>query len=159
MADPVITDRTTPTGAMLEDGHASFYAFEEDPDIDLWEVEVTPPGKEGGDKIDVTTMHNTARRTYAPRTLVEGTDGSFTCGYDPACSSQIDAIINKPMSITCHYPNGDAEAFFGYLKTFQPQGMSIGGFPTANVTIVQTNRDPVSKAEAGTTYRAASGTA
>lgn len=141
MAAPSPTTRSTPAGRMLENGYQSLITFADDPDVALWETEVTPPGIDGGQKIDVTTMHNTTWRTAAPQALSEITDNQFTCGYDPMVYNQILALRNVRTTITILFPNGDTLAYYGYLMKFEPSSLKNGEFPTANVTIVATNRD------------------
>ena len=152
MAAPTKTARGVPDGVMLEDGFKCLLAFALAPEIGMWEIEVTPPGTDGGDSIDITTQHNVEFRTKALRQLKDRTDGSFTCGYDPASEEAINTMINKPQSITRHYPDGSAIAEYGGLTKFTPQGLSEGGFPTAQCTYVQTNRDPTTHEEQGPVY-------
>ncbi len=40
----------------LDDGYQTLIEFAENPAIKLWEKSVTPPGIDGGDAIDTTTM-------------------------------------------------------------------------------------------------------
>ena len=129
----------TPSGAQLEDGYQSVITLAEAPTIALWEKAVTPPGMEGGEKVDVTTMHNDKVRTYAPRSLKEVTDSSMTCGYDPAVLADILAQINVKQQITVHFPDGSSWTFWGYLKNFLPGSLEEGTHPTAQCTIVTTN--------------------
>lgn len=141
MPAPAATVRQTPTGIKLDNGHSSKITFEADPDVSLWEKTVTPPGLDGGDAIDTTTMHNTAWRTKAPRTLKEMTDSSFAAAYDPAVLTQINALVNVETEITVTFPDGSTWAYFGFLKAFEPDELSEGEQPTATVTIVATNQD------------------
>ncbi|GIW60121.1 MAG: hypothetical protein KatS3mg087_1187 [Patescibacteria group bacterium] len=134
------TARTAPTGKRLSDGFSTKIAFAADPDVTFWEISVTPPGWDGGDKIDDTTMFNTAYRTFAPRKLIEGTDISAVVAYDPKVINEILALINVNGWITVHFPNGDTLDFVGYLKSFVPSELSEGERPTADITIVVTNR-------------------
>ena len=141
MGQATPTVRGTPVGRMLEDGYQSLITFESNPTIALWEKTVGPGGIDGGEKIDVTTMHNVTRRTYALRSLWEKTDGQSTCGYDPNVEPQIRALINVNQRITITYPNGDTEADWGALTKFERNEMSEGEMPEATVTIVFTGRD------------------
>jgi len=147
MAAPAVTARQAPTGRMLEDGFSSVYAFSRDPNVNLWEKTVTPVGIDGGDAIDVTTMHNDNWRTFAPRTLRTLTEGSFTAAYDPICYNEILQMINIEQAITQHLPDGSSVAFYGYLRVFEPNELSEGEHPEATVTIQPTNRDPTTGAE------------
>lgn len=135
------TVRGTPNGRMLEDGYQSLITFANNPTVALWEKTVGPGGYDGGEKIDITTMHNQNRRTYAARSLYDKTDGQSTVGYDPNVEPQIRALINQPQEITITYPNGDTEADWGYLQKFERNEMSEGEMPEATITIVFTGRD------------------
>ncbi|MEM2932495.1 MAG: hypothetical protein QXI61_06610 [Nitrososphaerota archaeon] len=136
----MVTPRQNPVGLHLVDGFSTKIAFAADPDVSFWEINVTPPGWEGGDEIDETTMFNTTYRTSAPRKLISGTEVSATVAYDPAVYPQILALINVNGWITVHFPNNDTLDFVGFLKSFEPGEMSEGERPTADITIVVTNR-------------------
>ncbi|MDB4786218.1 hypothetical protein OAG36_00640 [bacterium] len=159
MTAPSTTARTTPTGIKLSDGYQSLIAFERDPDINLWEKSVTPPGYEGGDAIDDTTMHNTTYRTFASRELITLTESTFTCMYDPdAYTSIINFLLNQEGSITVHFPDGSTLDFYGYLKTFTPSELVEGETPEAEVTIVPTNREPGTSTEESAVLTSVAGT-
>lgn len=158
MAAPAVTTRQSPGGLKLINGHATKIAFERDPDVSLWETEVTPPGIEGGDKIDTTTMFNTTYRTGAPRNLKELTQVQFTAAYDPAIYNQIDNLVNQEGAITVRFPDGSTESFFGYLRSFQPNGNQEGVMPTAQCTVEPTQWDPANDVEAGGALASVSGT-
>jgi hypothetical protein len=149
MAAPAVTARVTPPGIMLDDGFPTVIAFAADPDINLWEVSVKPPGIDGGDAIDNTTMHNATWRTRRARALKTLTDSTFTAGYDPNVFGAILALINVEGAITLHWPDGGTYSFFGFLQKFEPNEVKEGEMPTAQVTIVPTNWDPVNHVEAG----------
>lgn len=149
MAAPAITARVEPTGIMLQDGFPTIIAFAANPSVNLWEVTVKPPGIDGGDAIDVTTMHNTTWRVRRARRLKTLTDSTFTAGYDPNAFAQTLALCNVEGAITIHWPDGGTYSFFGYMQKFEPNEVKEGDFPTAQVTIVPTNYDPVGHVEAG----------
>jgi hypothetical protein len=149
MASPETTVRIEPDGIDLPDGFSAKIAFAADPDISIWEKTVTPPGLDGGDSIDTTTMHNSIWRTKRARSLVTGTDAQVTCGYDPDCYDEILAILNVEGSITVAFPDGSTYDFFGYLQKFEPSALQEGTYPEATLTIVQTDYDPVNHVEAG----------
>ena len=142
MAAPTLTARQDPTGIKLVNGWKSLYAFARVPAINLWEMDPTPPGWEGGDAIDTTTQHNDILRTKSARGLLEMTDGSFSAAYDPLCYTQIRSLINQEGSITQHFPDGSTLTFYGYLKSFIPGPLVEGEMPTADCTIICTNQDP-----------------
>ena len=144
MPAPVATVRGNPAGLKLRDGYQAFITFSLNPTIALWEKVVKPPGNDGGDPIDQTTMHNILIRTKSPRYLSEITDTTSTVAYDPAAWDDIHSIINVPQTITVTFSDGSTLAFFGYLKSFEPGDMSDGEQPEATITIVATNIDPLS---------------
>lgn len=157
MAAPTSTNRSTPgSGSPMPDGYQTLIAFEDDPDVSFWEKTVQPPGVDGGDPIDATTMHNTTWRTMRARSLKEMTESSLTVAYDPRVLSQINALINVEQAITVHFPDGSSWTFYGYLRTFEPGENQEGEQPEADITIQPTNWDPDNSAEEGPVYGSAS---
>jgi len=152
------TARTDPTSTatMIENGFSTKIAFEDVPALAIWEKSVQPPGIDGGNKIDVTTMFNATVRTYAPQALSEMTDSSVTAGYDPAVLPTILTLVNEVQTVTIHLPNTATWDFFGYLKSFVPAALTNGTHPEAACTIVSTNRDPADGAETDPDYTAPS---
>ena len=147
MTAPSATNRQAPAGRMLDDGYQSLITFAVDPDVAFWEKGVQPPGIDGGEKIDVTTMHNTTYRTSTARSLKEVTDGQVTAAWDPRVYPQIIALINVETTITVKFSNGDTLAFYGYLQKFEPSELKEGEHPEATLSFVATNRDPSTGAE------------
>jgi hypothetical protein len=141
MAAPVATVRGTPAGIKLRDGFRTHITFSIDPTLELWEKNVTPPGIEGGDAIDQTTMHNIFRRTKAPRQLYEVSDSSMTCAYDPACYDAIRDMVNVPQTITCTFSDGSTFADYGWLRSFLPTEHVEGEQPEAEVVIIFSGED------------------
>lgn len=158
MAAPTPTPRQSPTGIKLKDGFSTKITFATKPAISLWEKTVTPPGIDGGDAIEQTTMHNTTWRTFASRSLKTLTDASFTAAYDPICFTDLLALINLETTITVTFPDGSTYAFYGYLRTFEPQEVSEGEQPEANCTITCTNFDPSAHVEAAPVLASVAGT-
>ena len=150
--------RVTPVGTKLDDGYQTLIAFEADPDISLWEKTVKPPGVDGGDAIETTTMHNTTWRTMAARALKTLTESALTCTYDPLVYDQIVALINVETQLTVAFPDGSTLDFFGYLRTFEPGDNAEGAQPEATCNITPTNLDPNTGNEAGPTFTNNSGT-
>lgn len=130
------TARTSPGGTPPEDGWSSKIAFAADPDISFWEKTVKPPGVEGGDPIDTTTMFNTTYRTQSPRSLKSLTNSTARVTYDAEVIDQIIALVNVNGWITIHFPNSDTWDFPGWLKTFNPAELSEGAQPEADIEIV-----------------------
>lgn len=156
MAAPSPTARTTPDGDMLRNGYQTLITFEAVADVDLWERTVTPPGFEGGDPIDTTTMFNAKYKTKAMQALIEMLQGGITCGYDPAALSatQIEALINVETTITVHFPDGSSWAFYGALRSATPNANANGTLPEMTVVFEVTNTDPSTGAEEDPVYTA-----
>ena len=131
--------RTTPVGTALDDGFSTKIAFQADADVSFWEKTVTPPGIDGEDAIDISTMFNTAWRTFSPRSLKTGTDASGTVAWDPAVYTQIIALVNVNTLITVIFPDTSSLDFYGFLQSFVPGEMSEGEQPEADITIKVTN--------------------
>lgn len=158
MAAPASTVRQTPAGIKLDDGFPTKIAFARDPDVSLWEIGVTPPGIDGGDPIDTTTMHNVTWRTMSPRQLKTLTPFSFRAAYDPVVYTSIVELINEPGAITVHLPDGSKLDFYGFLQTFEPDEHAEGEFPEASCAICPTNYDPVNRVEAAPVLTSVAGT-
>jgi len=141
-SSPTPTARTTPTGNILEHGYQTLITIAADADIDFWEKTVTPPGVEGGDAIDITTMHNSNVITKDAQALYEWTDSTSVVAYDRAVYTQIVAVVNVNSTITWTFPDGGTVAAYGFLKSFIPSDMSRDSQPEATVTFVVTNVDP-----------------
>jgi hypothetical protein len=158
MAAPTPTARISPTGIKLKDGYQALITFAVDPDCALWEKTVKPPGIDGGDPIEQTTMHNITWRTRAPRSLKTLTEGSFKAAYDPICYTQLLTIVNVETTITVEFADGSTVAFYGFLQNFDPDELVEGTQPEATCTICPTNFDHVNKVEAGPALSSVVGT-
>ena len=157
MAAPTPTARQTPTGRKLKNGHPSKVTFAGLPAINLWEKASKPPGVDGGDAIEQTTFFNTRYRTKAPRNLLEITDGSMNCAYDPAVLTNLVNHINVEDTVTHAFWDGTTWALFGYMKQADPAEMKEGEQPEIAVTIVYTMADS-SGAEQAPVVTSVSGT-
>jgi hypothetical protein len=142
----------------LKDGYQTLITFAADTTVNLWEKTVKPPGIDGGDAIEQTTMRNTALRQMAARSLKTLTNSESTCAYDPEVYSSILALINVETTVTVLFPNGDTLAFYGYLQKFEPQEHKEGEQPEAQITVIPTNTDPSDYSEAAPVYTAYAGT-
>lgn len=127
--------------AILEDGFATLISFAENATVKLEEKEVQPPSIEGGGENNVTTMRNTAWRTKAPKKLKTLGESSCTVAYDPAVYPEIVAMININQAITLTFPDGSTLVFWGWIDGFSPNTITEGEQPTAELTIVCSNRD------------------
>lgn len=142
MAAPTPTARVTPTGLMLEDGFKTLFTFARAPSVKLWEISVKPIGFNGGDKIKLSNMHNNRIHTFAPRRLVELTDGSMKVFYDPAVLPTIlSTLLNEKDVITETYSDGSTYCYHGVLNKFDRDEHQEGEAPTATINIFATGRD------------------
>lgn len=157
MVAPTPVTRLPPFGVRLEDGYRTIIGTDLDPDLAFWEIGVQPPGRDGGDPVNTTTMWNNTYRTKAPRALIDTTDIVIRAAYDPAALPQIDAIINVRGTWTVTYSNGDTETIYGYLRIFARAEHVEGAMPEATLTITQTNTDATGNEE-GPVISATSGT-
>jgi len=149
MAAPTSTTRGTPSGADIPDGYQALLTLSNVPTIAFFEKEVQPPGVDGGEAIDTTTMHNAAYRTMRARSLKTLEDHTIRVAYDPTVYITILAQINIEQTITITFPDGNKLPYFGYMRRFTPDRLVEGSHPMADVTIVPTNYDPANNVEAG----------
>lgn len=130
-----------PSGQRLDDGFSSTISFSLDTNIALWEIEVKPPGVDGGSPVETDTMRNTTWRTRNPKQLKTMTGMELTVGYDPQALSSIVSMINVNQVITLTWPDGSAWKFWGYLRSWEPGNLKEGERPTAKVMIEPTNQN------------------
>src|SRR5262245_26376841 len=142
MAPPVASPRQPPAGIKIDDGYQTLVSFATAPDIAFWEKSITPPGLDGGDPIDTTTMHNIQWRSMAPRQLVSMTPFTMTAAYDPALYTTLLGLLNVNTTVTVLFPDGSTLAFFGFLRSFEPGELAEGAQPTATINVVPSNQDP-----------------
>lgn len=158
MAAPATTTRQTPTGYKMPDGYQSFMTFANKPSLKVWERQVKPPGIDGGEPIDTTTMHNTAWRTREPRHLRTLDAANFMAAYDPESYSDLLTLINSNQAITIRFPDNSTLAFFGYLQKVEFGELKEGEMPEMTLSIVPTNWDSANKVEASPVFTGSAGT-
>lgn len=149
MAAPSPSARVDPSGIKLEDGYRSLITFAADTDVSLWEMEVGHSGRDGGDPIDTTTMHNDTWRTMSPRALITSSPYTFRFAFDPAVKTQLTSLINVRTTVTVTFRDGSTEAEYAFLQTVEFDPMVEGEMPTGTGTITPTNWDPSGFVEAG----------
>jgi hypothetical protein len=160
MAAPTPVARVAPVGTKLDDPFPTTMCFGVDPTIGLWEKTIKPPGLDGREPIDTTTMFNQKVVTKAPRVLIDTTNATGKYQYDPACLTPLlTTVLNKRGVITVWFASGASWCFYGYLQKFTPSENSDSTEPPmADIEVVQTNWDPVHNVEALPVYTASSGT-
>lgn len=157
MAAPTLSVRGTPAGYRIPDGWVSKISFARNTTIGFWEVGVQPSGM-SVPTIDISTMHNVARKTKAPGGLIEDSDLEIEAAYDPSQITSIEALVGVPGSITQQWPDGTTKTFYGFLGEWKPSKMEAGKFPMASAKIVQTNYDPVNRVEVAPVWANVTGT-
>lgn len=125
--------------AILQDGFKTIITLAQGT-LDFEEVDVTPPGIQGGGANESTNMRNTAWRTKNPKKLKTLTDASLNVHYDPELLSTIVAQINVNQKITVTFPDDSKLEFWGWLDQFTPQALAEGAKPTASITIIPSNQ-------------------
>lgn len=155
---PTPSERQFPSGTHLDDGFRTLIVFASDPNVAFWEKTVQPPGMDGGDPVETSTMHNVLWRTMSPRFLRTATTAKAKVAYDPKLYVDIVTLINKRDTLTVRFPNHDMVAFYGYLKSFTPDALEEGKQPEADVEIQPTNEDPTTLNEEAPVWVEASGT-
>jgi len=145
--------------SIINDGHSTRISFALNPGLTLailFEKEVAPPGMDGGGANDITTMHNTTWRTFAPKKLITLSEVTLTVAYDPIAfdTANIPALINKNGAIELRFPNAFKLTFYGWLDSFKPNKNVEGGQPTAEITVIPSNLDAAG-AEIAPVYAAA----
>ena len=158
MAAPTPTPRVIPVGFKQPDGFKTLITLSSNPAIQLWEKTVKPPGIDGGEKIDTTTMLNTTWRTFAQRQLRTLVDSTAACAYDPDVFTALVAEVNLPQTITITFPDKSTLAFYGFMQKAEAQENKEGEMPMVDVTITPTNWDYVNGVEAAPTFTPAAGT-
>ncbi len=158
MAAPTPTARVAPTGRKLKQGYRSTITFDRDTNVNLFEKTTKPPGIDGGDPVDQTTMFNNDYRTMAPRELVTLTPITYKAAYDPVVITELLAMVNIEQTITETFPDGSTVAYYGYLRSVEFDELVEGTQPECTVTVVPTNYDFVNNVEAGPAVAEVAGT-
>ena len=127
--------------AVMNDGFSTLITFAEDSDVQMWEKTVTPPGISAGGAIEKTTMHNSAYRTQAPKSLKTLTDAGAVVAYDPAVFTEILAMIGVNQAITITWPDSSTLLFYGWIDEFTPGENAEGQQPTATLKIIPSNEN------------------
>lgn len=158
MAAPVAVARTTPGGILIPDGYQSLFTFNDDPDIVIYEVGMTPGGYDVGEPINITNQHNVNWRTMFVRRLVTLTPFTVRGYYDPLIYTQLlTRIQNRNQQFTQKWYDGSTLAFWGGITNAQFSELVEGTAPEVTITITPTNRDN-SGAEQGPVLVEVSGT-
>jgi hypothetical protein len=141
--------------ALLRNGHSTTILFGVlDPGFPLTLVEktLTPIGWDGGGMIDITNMRNVLVRTRISKSLVTLTEMTVNVQWDPASFVPMVVPIQLNQPITIAYPDTSTILFYGWLDTFKPQEHKEGEEPIAAMTIIPSNINSLTGAEALPVY-------
>lgn len=131
--------------ARIDDGHSTTIQLVSYPSVVFYEKSVTPPGLDGGDPNDTTTMRNKQLRTMAPRKLKTLTAVTAKVAYDPSIlTADVDSLyklINVNQVIVVNNSDGSRMAFWGYVRSFIPDDNVEGAQPTGTLTVQPTNQN------------------
>ena len=110
--------------------------------LELEEIDVTPQGVQGNEKIEQTSNRNVKHKSYKPGDLSEITDGSFTCYYDTDQWDDIKSIINIEGALEVLFKNGDKiDDTAAWLVSAIPTGQTIGNRPTMDCVFSSEGED------------------
>jgi len=128
--------------ARIDDGFGALISFGSNSAAPyIWEKGITPPGVDGGDAVETTTLRNSVWRTMSPRKLKTLTQIAFRAAYDPAVYESILSLINVNQEITITFPDNTTLKFWGWLKNFTPGELSEGTQAEAECVIVPSNQN------------------
>ena len=159
MTAPTAATRGTPTAWKIDQGYRILVANSANLAINLWEIEVTPSGADGGDAIQTSTQLTQQWHTKRPRKLINNEGAKLKFQLAAGSKAQITALINVEATITEIYPDGSTYAYYGYFKSVKFGTFKEGEKPTGDLEIVETDWDYVNGVEAGPVFTPAYGTA
>lgn len=120
----------------LQDGFVSRITFSADDTVEVKSISAKPPGFAGSGGISQTTMENVQWMTQLPGALIKVSDMTEVVAYAPAAFVKIAAMMLVNQLIGWEWPNGKFGSLWGWIETFEPGELTIGGKPTGTVTIL-----------------------
>ncbi len=109
--------------------------------LEMFEKEVQPPGISAGGEIDTTTMLNTLYRTKEPKSLLTLMPLSLVVAYGSVLYDEMILQIKTNQLITITFPDASTIVFWGWIDEFAPNNLVEGEQPTANITIIPSNKN------------------
>jgi hypothetical protein len=140
-----------PEGTRLDEGQGTTITFGNAANLGIWEVETQPAGVDGGDPVATSTHRNVTWDTFNPRVLKTLSAANCTGAYAAGKLANIYQQVNRNQIITVTFRNGATIAFWGYLRSFQPEPLVEGQQPRASFSIQPTNQN-MSNVETGPTF-------
>lgn len=111
--------------------------FSSDPSVKLYCTEITPPGFDAGDDIDITTNETVGAEERAPADLGAPTDFTATAAEILEDREKLQAMIGLPQTITLEFkkvknrPTGQKITFAeAWLRSWTPGTHTRGEMPT-----------------------------
>lgn len=141
----------------IDNGFSTTVEFDLNPTLEFYEVEVQPPGWDGGPPINTSTMRNDTLETFSPAALMTMTPITISAAYTADAfhlTTGIKSMINVNQEITVSLPNGSTITFWGYVQSWIPPTHSKNVRPMAAIHIQPTNTNN-SKVETLPSYVAA----
>lgn len=124
------------------DGYKILFTFDLDPNIELWERSITPPGLDGTGPIEVATMRVTTFRIRAPKQLVTITEMTMVCAWEPGVYNSFILVMLDIGTMLVTFPDGQSLSLYGWLDKFMPTEFTEGNMPMANVTFIPSMMGP-----------------
>ena len=129
--------------AILTDGFNTIISFP-GAGVQFIEIEVTPPGADGGGEIDITGMRNVKWRQRTPKALITLTKMDVKSRWDPVLYTAVVTNLNVNRAIVTLFPsltNTPARrlTWWGWLNKFEPEAMKEGEDPLANLEFIPSN--------------------
>jgi hypothetical protein len=149
---PTPSSRTIPTGYKMPEGFKALIVFSFNPAVNIWEIDVKPPGVESGEPINTTTQLNLVWRTMsAPQLKTFGPTLTVKFAYDPGVmASDLQAQVgNNYNTCTVIFPTNEKVAFYAVITKIEFDPLKEKEFPTGTMTIVPTMWDASHQVEQG----------
>jgi len=102
--------------------------------ITLYEKNVTPPGVEGGDPINITTNDNGDFMSFAPRSRKQRTAAQAEVTYDDTDLDALEAAVDQSDDILVVWPDDTTKLDSGWVRSVIANQTQEGEQPTANIT-------------------------
>lgn len=126
----------------IDNGFSTTLEFDENPTLEFYEVEVQPPGWDGGDPINTSTMRNTTLETFTPAALMTMTEITVSVAYTSDIfhlTTGVKAMVNINQEVILTLPDGATVTFWGYVRSFIPPTHVKNVRPMAGLRVVPTN--------------------
>lgn len=107
------------------------------------EKSITPFGITGRGGIQIDTMRSVALISRVPKKLKDLHACTMTVVYATSAKARIFAIVNTVQLALITYPDASFETVYGWIDDFKPNAQKEGEQPTAELTFIASNNNPV----------------